>query len=283
MTGVEQFDPLSVLGRPEILQIRLLEHLERLFDCSSAINYAVDAVGQNREKLADFMSQGIPEILQNKEIWKNPESNETAHHLKEIQEKAEAENRRRVERFIQILGNQSVVLMCSVLDVYFNHVLDVVSTVEPKTLMTLSPEGKISLQELLDHTSHEATVDAVREKEISKFDYDSLDEKFKKFRKLGIKEDVVFDASRISKEALERLDGFDLATLRRAYGTRHEIVHRGAFPIDSMGTATLLTELFQHTMWGLAIAASKKFKVPIDFFGYYAAWMGSPPEEPATA
>ena len=283
MTGEGQLDPLSVIGKSEILQIRLLEHLERLFDCSSAINYAVDAVGQNREKLADFMSRGVPEILHNKEIWKDPESNETAHYREEIQEKLEAANRRRVGRFIQILVNQSVVLMCSVLDVYFNHVLDIVSKVEPKTLITLSPDRKILLQEFLHHSSYDANVDAVREKELSKFDYESLDEKFKKFRKLGINDDAVFDASRISEEALKRLSGFNLDTLRHAYDSRHEIVHRSALPIDSMAAAALLTELFQHTMFGLAIAASEKFKVPIDFLGYHAPWMGSPPEEPATA
>ena len=171
-------------------------------------------------------------MLDNERIWKDPDSPLTAVKRDEIREQFHKLNQQKVGQHLQILLNQGVVLMCSVLDIYFNHVLDVILRAEPRTLLALNPESQISLQEFLKQGGYDENLNEIRQKELSKFDHESVETKFKKFRKLGITDDAVFDTSNMLDEAKEEVGRFDMDRLSRVYKSRHDIVHRGDVPFN---------------------------------------------------
>lgn len=273
-----EHDPFIVLGKENVLQILLLNYLERLFDCSQAISYSVQALGQNQDRLVEFLSQGSGNILENLDLWhKSISPQDKAAKKDEIANKMEELNRQRVGRFLQILINQQIVLMCSVVEIYFNHILDTILQKEPRTILTIAPDQEIPLEFLLDSGNYETILESVRQKQIHKFGYASIEEKFGKFRALGIDSRLVFDASTINTEAQQRIGDFSLERLKEIFERRNKIIHKGASPFSEAEEVAPLVEFFQHLMFQLAIQTSKKYQIPIDFLGYYGAWM-KPPE-----
>lgn len=255
----------------EILQFRLIgAFLPRFTDSYFALKFSHDALDQNKEKIAAFLSGGTPDLI-SKVV--NLEKI-TEEQLEEMQSAVEDATTKRVEDYLSTLRNLSVVLLCSSLEITLNEVVNVVLQKEPRILMGVASEKSLTLKEIVEAGDYEGVLSQVREKQVERFSWKEIGEKMGFLEKhLGVKTDAILDWGGFKDEIQKLLKDCDLLELKRIFEKRHSIVHDGKRPFEDDSEIEQILEFFQKLTWNLCISLSEKFKIPIDAFGFYPTWM----------
>lgn len=263
-------DEFTVLGK-DILQLRLFtEYLTRLSDSFLTLKFSHDALSQNKEKIARFLSGDTPALI--KEFVDLEKVDEKQ--LEEMRHAVEEATGRRVEDYLSTLRNLTVVLLCSSLEITLNEIIDVVLQAEPKILTGVASEKSLTLKEIIDAGDYQGVLSQIREKQVERFGRKEVGEKIVFLEKhLGIGRDEILDWAGFKEEIQTLLKDCDLPELKRIFEKRHSIIHHGRRPFEDDSEVERILEFFQKLTWNLCMTVSRKFKIPIDMLGFHPIWM----------
>ena len=257
----------GVMGKPEIPQIRTAHYWSLLGDAYLTLWIASEAVGQNQEKIASgLLSRGLPELVD-----KVIKEGLPAGQRDEIVKRGEEANREKVRNYLETLENLAVVMLCSVFEIFLNELLESVFRSRPETLLAFGKNKNLSLEKIIQSGDYDEILRGFRQKELFAFSREEIGVKFRLLKKLGIEQGDVFAFS-----THERLKGYDLHKLVKIFNKRHSIIHEAKRPFQSDEEVVLIKEFLEQIIWNLSEVVSRKYKIPIDMFGYFAAWMPSP-------
>jgi len=134
----------------------------------------------------------------------------------------------------EILLNLGLVMLCTQLELFLNHLIDIILRAEPRRLMDLASEKGLSGREIIELGDYHSVMRRLRDKVIDEIDRAGTREKFekhygKRFRLLQPCQIRLSQSYRsVSSNAPEN---WDLGTLVEVFDQRHEIVHEGALPV----------------------------------------------------
>jgi hypothetical protein len=171
-----------------------------------------------------------------------------------------------------LLYNLSLVMLVTQTEIFIEHLVDVILTVEPRRLKDLAEGKTLTASELVDLADYESVMKRLREK-VSKEVVDSstrdmflkhLGERFGLFRP----EQFVLKYAPGSPKEKEQ---WGISEIEVVWGTRHEIVHEGQLTVDE----SLFTSAFVGCSWletFLSLRAHDTYGISIDNPEFLTGW-----------
>jgi hypothetical protein len=163
----------------------------------------------------------------------------------------------------RLLYSLSLVMICTEVEIFIQHLIDVILTSEPRQLKGRWSEKQVSAGELVDLGDYRAVMKHVREK-VSKDVVDSsARDMFMKYlgKQFGLFRDEEFVFRRLNEGKTP--ENWGIAEIEALWNTRHLIVHEGQLPVDRgqfdvASGRCLLLEAF------LSFRAREKYGMAVD-------------------
>jgi hypothetical protein len=167
----------------------------------------------------------------------------------------------------ELLLNLGLVMLCTQLELFINHLVDVVLAVEPRRLMDLASDKQMTAKEIVELGEYDRILQRLRDKVIDEIDREGTRGKFVKQlgERLGligadqIKIAPTFEGLRpgVFKE-------WDLERLVAVFEQRHGIVHRGELSVSDLDYLEKVGLFFGAIQTVLTINAVRKYNVKLD-------------------
>lgn len=257
MMQVKTNGPFWAPDKPNVLFIPVMRYVNKLSEHATAVSLCDQALSQNEAKLAKWLEHqtwsygekylaGVPS---DKQSW--------------IRGQLRTQTQQTVSRYQLVVLNQLAVLFCSVFDAFQSDLLTSILRKEPKVLLEVGVKTEIPLSIVLAEPDYGALLDKLTQQAVQRFDHFNVHDRIDKLRKIGLR----FSIQDQQNQAMRDL-----------YSRRNRIVHQGALPFESFDPLSAVQTVLIQIMHELTFAASKKFFIPDDFVGPFAAWMNDRPE-----
>jgi hypothetical protein len=158
-----------------------------------------------------------------------------------------------------VVLNLSLVMMCTIIELFFEHVLALIFAANPKTLLALSRDKNISVEQFLKNSTYEAVLEEFIRKTTDHIVRQGTTEILKAFSIIGIQKEKVFSWATFTNEVQERFSGWDEEKLKNIFLDRHSIVHNNALPIQSIEELLLRQEFFLKIILNISFLAQYNF------------------------
>lgn len=202
--------------------------------------------------------------LDKKGVFDNLDKKKYPDTKKMIFDKMREENLKTVQDYKPLLLNQNLVMLCTIMEMFFIHILDIILKIEPRTIISLAEEKNIDLKQIIKLKNYNAILDNFRNKILDNFSRQGMSIKFKNYKKIGIEISKVFDYSDYTEEVQRKFNNFDLNKLIEIFDKRHDIVHKNCRSIKNIEELTLIKEFFEKIILNFSIIVKSKFNIPID-------------------
>lgn len=241
--------------------VRTFEHLKRASDVFLLVDYIVIATEDEslqKQVLNKWMS-GVPEIVRDKSIYKedlaDDKFEEVAQHY---EKKVEQGYKEQFDKLKVTVLNMNLVMLCTVLEIFFEHILKTIFDAHPKSLLDLSGEKNITLKQFLELGNYEEVLDKFKEKNIDEAIRGGTKETLKLFNKIGInkKELFLWNYGDNGDVILQKCDDQKLISI---FNKRHEIVHEAKTPIVDVSELILIKVFFDRLILNLSRCSLKKY------------------------
>lgn len=248
--------------------IKMLNFLERLNDTYLCLHNTLLVINDPnvKSKLLGRMVAGndalVEDMLRKQGFHENPEAFKIANDF--FTKGMEELNRKKIDNYTPILLNQNLVMLCTVLEIFFIHILEVIIESSPKTLIGLSKEKSISLESVIELKNYDAVIRDFKDKTFDHFSRHSTKEQFEIYKKIGIDIATVFDYSTFTPAAQKEMIGNDLEKLIQIFETRHSIVHDNTFPVQREEELYKILDFFSKIVINLSSTVMKKYKIPLE-------------------
>ena len=248
--------------------IKLLNYLDKLNEAYLCLHNTMLVVNDpsTKRRLLEEMLRGTPtlveDLLRKQDINKDSAGFATARDL--FLKGMTESNKKKIDNYSPILLNQNLVMLCTILEIFFIHVLETIIETNPNTLIGLSKEKEISLKAVIDLKDYEAIIRNFKDKTFDHFSRQSIKEQFEIYSKLGIDISKIFDYSMFTPEAQKEMAGNNLDKLIQIFETRHSIVHENALPIQTEDELYKILNFFNKVVLNLATVVMKKYKISLD-------------------
>jgi hypothetical protein len=260
-------DPIwrKVLEHEErIPQIKMLLFSGRITETRVFIDWLLSLHSDNKEKLLRQMMEGVPELVSNpRYVNVNRETDRGI--IDFMIAKMERSTSEKIERYRVWIINQALVMFCTILDTFLEHLLDTIFRCHEKLLYGLAAEKTVDLKRLIELGSVPAAIAEVRTKEIKAFSYEDIGRRLRYVHtKLKIETGKVFNWEDRTPELQSKLAGWDLKRLEESYERRHSIVHRDETPVADKSELDTIAEFFTHVILNLSFLATKEHNLALD-------------------
>ncbi len=155
--------------------------------------------------------------------------------------------------------NLSLVMMCTVMELFFEHVFDVIFKANSQTLLSLSKDKNITVEQFLKHTNYDDVLNEFVQKSTDHIIRQGTKEILKAFDNIGIKTDKVFSWSDFTEEVQLQFADWNDEKLSEIFNERHSIVHDNAMPFQSFEELLMRQEFFTKIILNISIQAWHKF------------------------
>ncbi len=159
--------------------------------------------------------------------------------VKKFVEGIDKKNQEAVHEFFIILFNQTLVMLITVFDTFLVDCYEVIVNSKPELFNSEVPKEKI----------------------LERFDKSGIEEKFKKFEKIGLTTSVLFE---LNEKILSSFPDPN-SMLLKAYHDRHDIVHRNQMVIKSYKEISVISDLMLRLIvyWG-TVTFTRTFHITSD-------------------
>jgi len=253
--------------------IRYEEHSTRLFEIEMAIKFSLSAMETKADSLkgdpkidAAFaqMGSGFEKILESVRMDDKDRASARKAHKSDLNKFKDVALGGFHAR--ELLLNIGLVMLCTQLEVFINHLLDVVLAAEPRKILDLAPDKELSAKEVLDLGNYDAVMQRVRDKIVDEVDRAGTRDKFSKH--LGQRFKLI-DTSQIRIVPPQGVDpsqfkDWNIDRLDQVFGERHRIVHRGELLIQDSNYLSLVSLFFKAIQTTLTINAVRGYPVVLD-------------------
>ncbi|MCX6574816.1 MAG: hypothetical protein NTV82_00305, partial [Candidatus Aminicenantes bacterium] len=135
-----------------------------------------------------------------------------------------------------------------------------------ESIIGLSEQKNITLSEIIKYRSHENIISYFKDKVLKAFSRASTEDQFKKyFGPLGFDVSKFFNMAIFNDEVQQKLTGWDLDKLIAIFNERHDIVHNGKKPLNSLEDLLIRREFFEKIVLNIAIELNLKFGILNNF------------------
>ena len=177
----------------------------------------------------------------------------------------EASFRKKLENSQLILVNQTLVMLCTIFEIFLNVSLEIVLKRKPEILLSTAHEKIITFKDLVELGDYDSILNSFRDKVTHKFSREEIEDRILFYDKhLGIKTTAIFDWQIYIDEIHELLKGWNLEKLKEVFGKRHDIVHRNELPISNLEEVATIVEFMSKIIMNISGLLQDKFKIPID-------------------
>lgn len=242
--------------------IKDIDFTGKLGDIVLFVDFSVNAYQTSsiKEKELKKWLAGVPEMVRDRNIFKSGLTDAQMEEASHRWERGiESSYRAKFDSFPNIALNLGLVMMCSILEQFFEHVLNVIFTSNIKTLLTLSKEKNVTLERFLAYNSYEEVLNSFKNKYLDHFSRLGMEDMLKEFDKIGIKKESVFSWALFTKEVQRRFAGVKSNTLVEIYKKRHSIVHEGLYPIETVEEFLTIKDIFTKVLLNLAYQTMKVY------------------------
>jgi len=244
--------------------IKTLNFLQRLADTFVFIQDMVliaESKKLKKEVLAKRMLVAKEIVTDRKLYFPDVTEKELSRTIKYFMKKMEEVNRAQIERYHLPLLNQGLVMMCTVFEIFLVHVLRVVTTNKPETLIGICPDKNLSVERIIELKGYDAVQEELRQKVIEHFCRQGIREKLKIFEKLGVDVEKTFDFSHFARRIQKTLSGYNLDKLDEIFQKRHDVVHKDIPSVQTLRELEIIKEFFEKIILNFSIIVSRKFKI----------------------
>ena len=155
--------------------------------------------------------------------------------------------------------NLSLVMMCTVLELFFEHVFAVIFKANSQTLLSLSKDKNITVEQFLKHSTYDDVLDRFMQKSTDHIIRQGTKEILKAFDSIGIKTNRVFSWSHFTEEVQLKFADWNSEKLCEIFAERHSIVHDNAMPLRSLEELLLRQDFFTKIILNISIQTWNKF------------------------
>ena len=250
--------------------IRTLDFISKIGDAYFVVFNTLEIINKPnvQQFIVDTMMQGSDQLLQelvDKQIIYHEDPQKTRELKKEIFEQLKKSNLQKVQDYVPVLLNQNLVMLCTIMEIFFLHILETAMVVEPNTLMGLAQEKNINLQQVITLKNYDSIIEDFRLKVLDHFSRQGLKEKFKIFEKIGFDVNQIFDYSKFTSDVQDKFKNYSLDTLDQIFEKRHNIVHKNALPLKHLSELIEIKDFFEKIILNISTIVMVKYGVLLDF------------------
>ena len=184
----------------------------------------------------------------------------------QIRAQQEAAIAERVDNYLQTVVNQAVVLLCSVLEIVLDQVLEVIFTERREALIGFAEEKSIDIRLVVETADQAELMKIIRERTIGNFSRETIGKKIGLLgRKLGLEQASLFDWTWLEADLQAQLRDQNLDSLVAIFDRRHDIVHRGLRPFRTMDEVHSVVTFFEYFILNLCRVIVAQFHLDHDF------------------
>ena len=159
----------------------------------------------------------------------------------------------------KIILNMSLVMICTAMEMFLEHIFLTIMNANPQTLLTLSKDRNITLEQLLKFNDYDKVLDHFKEKYIEHITRQGTKEILNAFDSVGIKTNSLFSWSDFTDEVQKQFASWNDKTLIDIFNERHSIVHDNLYPINDIQEFVLRKDFFTKIILNLSVETWHKF------------------------
>lgn len=234
-----------------------LTFLSRLVDTYVFIEDLLRVLRAVQGQIITHKMTGIPELVRK---YTNPEVPVDA--LEFLNKAMEVQFKRKVAQYEPRVLNQGLVMLCTVLDVFLDHVVDVIYTKNVTLMLRPDDSRSIHLKDIITLGSVEAVVTDFRSKEVRRFGHlDSTKRLSYLSSRCELDAMAIFDWRRFPEHTQNQLKGLDAKRLHTIFNDRHSVVHNDKLPVTRLEDLETTKEFFEKLMLNVMREAQQKHHI----------------------
>jgi hypothetical protein len=234
-----------------------LTFLSRLIDSYVFIEDLLRVLRPVQAQLVNHKMTGVPELVRKYTAPTLPEDTLTF-----LDKVMEVQFKKKVAQYESRVLNQGLVMLCTVLDVFLEHVVDVIYTAKVPLMYRPDDARKLNLQEVVKLGSVEAVLSDFRSKEVRRFGHLGSTKRLEYLSsRCQLDGTAFFDWARFNDHVQQELRGFDSKRLHRIFDDRHSVVHNDKLPVFTLKDLETTKELFEKLMLNIMHEAQRKHQI----------------------
>jgi hypothetical protein len=199
--------------------------------------------------------QGIPEMMREFVV---PEVSGDA--LDFLTKAMQTQFEEKVRQYEPWLVNQGVVMLCTLLDVYWEDTLDAIFRKQVQLLYRPDEARTIDLRQVVELGSVEAVVTDFRQREVRRFGFLDTEKRLDYMEsRCKIERAAIFDWSHFTEDAQKELKDHNAKSLKRIYDDRHSIVHADRLPLRTLADLEPIKNFFDKVLLNIAREAVARY------------------------
>jgi len=261
-----------------MVELRYQQHFAQLATVFSAIRYGLNALQGHEERLRERVKDspevaegirkikdGVTKIGQSfkpKVTLSDTQAQELEEQLHQLLDSLVASEPAR-----ELLLNLGLVMLCTQLEVFIGHLIDVTLATEPRLFLQLAPDKELKAKEILELADHEAVMRRLRDKVADEVDRAGTRDKFIKHlgERFGlIEESQIKVAPRFEGPSADGFKDWNLDRVVSLFDERHRVVHRREFPVQDISYLRDAYLIFVAVETVLSVNAVRKYNVRLD-------------------
>lgn len=243
--------------------LQTFAYLNKLSDVTLFLIYSRNCFENpfiKEEELKKLMD-GVPELVRTEGLYKEDLSAEQIEELATEYEKRMADSfREKLNKSKKVVYNLGLVMLCTIVEMFLDHLLETIFDANPKTLLIISKEKNIALERFLRFETYEEVLQDFKNKYLNHFNRQGIEVKLQDLQKLGIKMEKIFSWVKFDESVQKSLAGSDQNTLIAVFNKRHSIVHNNLYPIAYLDEVLIMKDFFEKIIVNFSIATFQKFK-----------------------
>ncbi|TKJ47049.1 hypothetical protein CEE34_05800 [Candidatus Aerophobetes bacterium Ae_b3a] len=248
--------------------IKMFDFLAKLSDAYFVVYNTLNIVKRSdvQSVIVNTMMQGTNQLLQeleDKKVFHGDILQRTTFKNLLTQQLKDG-HARKVQEYYPIFLNQNLVMLCTIMEIFFLHILETIMLKEPNVLVGLTQGKALTLKQILAVKNYDSIIEKFRSKILDHFSRQGLEEKFKIYEKIGLDIGKVFDYSTYTSDAQKRLIGYDLSKLSEIFDKRHNVVHKNELPLKELSELAKIKEFFEKIVIKLSILTVDKYAILLD-------------------
>jgi len=239
--------------------IKCFEFVSKLSDVSLFIDHSLSGLEHKevkQEALRRWMD-GVPELVRDERLYEKKPPEEIA---RKFEKQMEESFSRKFDKSGLIVLNMSLVMLCTIVEVFLDQMLKTIFDANPRTLLSISPYKNITFEQFLGFRDYAEVMEDFKRKFLDHFNRQGIDEKLDTLYKLGLKKEQLFSWAMLNPEAQKRFAGLDDKHLGDIYKKRHAIVHNDVFSIGTVDDLLEIKNFLTKVVFNFSFEAANQFK-----------------------
>lgn len=242
--------------------VKTFEYIGKFSDICLFLDYSLNAMEYpdvKRRSLQKWMN-GIPDLVRNERfINKDLPKEQLEKFALKAEEQIKESYLKKFNDCNKIILNMSLVMICTVMEMFFEHIFLIIMNANPQTLLTLSKDRNITLEQVLKFNDYDKILDHFKEKYVEYITRQGTKEILNAFDSVGIKTNSIFSWSNCTDEVQKQFASWNDKKLIDIFNERHSIVHDNHYPINNVQEFILRNDFFKIIIGKLSIEIRYKF------------------------